>query len=87
MNGADVIDIAKDAITTLLMMVGPILGIALSVGLMIAFFQALTQIQEMTLTFVPKIVAIFFSLMLLLPYMGTTIGSLMTRLADRIAGG
>ena len=57
MSGADVIDVARDAIWVLLIVAGPIMLIALGVGLIVALFQALTQIQEMTLTFVPKIVA------------------------------
>ncbi len=87
MNGADVLDIAREAIWTLILVAGPIMAIGLVVGLVIALFQALTQIQEMTLTFVPKIVAIFLSLLLLLPFMGQAMQHLMTLLADRIATG
>ena len=56
MTGADVIDVAQDAIWVVIMVAGPIMLIALVVGLIVALFQALTQIQEMTLTFVPKII-------------------------------
>lgn len=87
MNGADVLDIAREAIWTLILVAGPIMAIGLVVGLVIALFQALTQIQEMTLTFVPKIVAIFLSLLLLLPFMGQAMQHLMTLLVDRIATG
>ncbi len=87
MNGADVLDIAREAIWTLILVAGPIMAIGLVVGLIIALFQALTQIQEMTLTFVPKIVAIFLSLLLLLPFMGQAMQHLMTLLVDRIATG
>ena len=87
MNGGDLIDVARDAIFTLLTIAGPVMGVALAVGLTIALFQALTQIQEMTLTFVPKIVAIFLSLLVFLPFMGMSLASLMERLADRIATG
>lgn len=86
MDGADVIDIAQDGIWTLIKVAGPIMLIALMVGLTIALFQALTQIQEMTLTFVPKIVAIFVSLLIFFPYMGETMGSFMVRIAERITG-
>ena len=87
MNGADLLDIARDAIFTLLTVAGPVMGVALGVGLAIALFQALTQIQEMTLTFVPKIVAIFLSLLLFLPLMGASMLALMEKLAIRIVQG
>lgn len=86
MNGADVIDVARDAIWVIILVAGPVMLIALVVGLVISLFQALTQIQEMTLTFVPKIIAIFFSLLIFLPYMGDTLGEFMQRLAERIVG-
>lgn len=86
MNGADVIEVAQDAIWVIIMVAGPIMLIALIVGLAVSLFQALTQIQEMTLTFVPKIIAIFFSLLVFLPYMGDTLGAFMQRIAERIVG-
>ncbi len=86
MNGADVIDVARDGIWVIIMVAGPVMLIALVVGLVVSLFQALTQVQEMTLTFVPKIIAIFFSLLIFLPYMGDTLGEFMQRLADRIIG-
>jgi len=55
------------------------------VGLVIAFFQALTQIQEMTLVFVPKILAIFAALLIFLPLMGLTLGAFATKIFTRIA--
>jgi flagellar biosynthetic protein FliQ len=63
----------------------PIMLVALVVGLTIALFQALTQIQEMTLTFVPKILVIFLMLVLYLPYILNTMQGFMLRVADRIA--
>lgn len=87
MTGAEVLDVARDAIGTLLVVAGPPMAIGLSVGLMIALFQALTQIQEMTLTFVPKIVAIFASLLLLLPFMGSSLSAMMARISARIIAG
>lgn len=81
---ADVLEVSRDAIWVLLKIASPILMIALIVGLAIAFFQALTQIQEMTLTFVPKIIAIFVSLAVLLPFMGQVLSGFMDRIADRI---
>jgi flagellar biosynthetic protein FliQ len=64
-----VVNIAKDAIEITLLLSLPILGIGLIVGLLVSLFQAVTQIQEATLTFVPKIVATFLSLLFLLPWM------------------
>lgn len=86
MNGADVIDVAQDAIWVIIKVSGPVMLVALVVGLVVSMFQALTQIQEMTLTFVPKIIAIFFSLLLFFPYMGDTLGAFMQRIAERIIG-
>ncbi|MBM3517533.1 MAG: flagellar biosynthetic protein FliQ [Alphaproteobacteria bacterium] len=63
----------------------PILKRTLIVGLAVALVQSLTSIQEMTLTFVPKIVAIFASLILFLPFMIASMTGLMERIAERIA--
>lgn len=87
MTGGDVLDIAQLAIYTLLIVSGPIMAVGLVVGLIIALFQALTQIQEITLTFIPKIVAIFLSMLVFLPMMGSRMGDLMTTLFDRIVSG
>ena len=62
------IGIARQAIQVTLLVSLPILGIGLVVGVIISLVQAATQIQEMTLTFVPKIVSIFVGLLLLLPW-------------------
>ena len=87
MNEADAYDIISDTIVTVLLASSPILGVALVVGLVIAFFQALTQIQEMTLTFVPKIAAIFVTLLIATPLIYTTIKSLSNKVFDLIASG
>ncbi|GAB4126353.1 MAG: flagellar biosynthesis protein FliQ [Rhodothalassiaceae bacterium] len=87
MNGAEILDVGRDAITVLLVVAGPIMAVGLGVGLIISLFQALTQIQEMTLTFVPKIFAIFLSLLLFLPMMGEAMYGLMMRLMERVATG
>ncbi|NQU70432.1 MAG: flagellar biosynthesis protein FliQ [Rhodospirillales bacterium] len=84
MESADVIDLAREGIFVLLKVSGPVMVVALVVGLTIALFQALTQIQEMTLTFVPKIIAIFLALLILLPYMGSVLGEFMEKIAQRI---
>ena len=57
------------------------------VGVVIALFQALTQIQEQTQVFVPKILAIFVTMLLTLPFMGAMLGNYMTRLVDMIIVG
>ncbi len=85
MNGAEVMDVAQDAIYTLLSVAGPIMLSGLVIGLVIALFQALTQIQEMTLTFVPKILTIFFALIIFMPMMAANLTGLMERIVDRIA--
>ena len=59
MNELEAIEIGRQAITVVLTMAVPVMGIALLVGLIIALFQALTQLQEMTLVFVPKIIVVF----------------------------
>lgn len=73
MNSAEIIDIGRQSIFVLLKMCGPILGVSLAVGFTISLLQALTQMQEMTLSFVPKIVLIFLSLLLFGPYMLSTL--------------
>jgi flagellar biosynthetic protein FliQ len=85
MNGAEVLDIARDAVWITLQTAAPIMLIGLAVGVAIALVQALTQIQEMTLVFVPKIVAIFAALILFLPFMGASMGGLAARVFERIA--
>ena len=62
----------------------PVLGMALLVGLVVSLFQALTQIQEMTLSFVPKILVIFVSLLVLMPFMLSTMTAFGQSLMDRI---
>lgn len=86
MNEQQALDYAREAIITVLIVGSPIMLIALVVGLTIALFQALTQIQEMTLTFVPKIIVIFISLLLFLPFMIERFQVFMLGVADRIAG-
>ncbi|WP_429911535.1 flagellar biosynthesis protein FliQ [Glycocaulis sp.] len=87
MTGAEVLDVGREAIWTMLAMAAPIMIVGLSVGIIIALFQALTQVQEMTLVFVPKIFAIFLALVVFLPLMGAVLGAFMTNIADRIAAG
>ncbi|HMN51164.1 MAG: flagellar biosynthesis protein FliQ [Xanthobacteraceae bacterium] len=87
MNGPEVLDVARDGIWTLLLVAGPLMIVALVVGVVISLFQALTQIQEMTLVFVPKIIAIFVALLIALPFMGDLLNGYMGRIATRIISG
>ncbi|HEY9078926.1 flagellar biosynthesis protein FliQ [Magnetovibrio sp.] len=85
MNQTDVLDIAQGALWVVLLSAGPIMMAGLLIGLIIALFQALTTIQEMTLTFVPKIIIIFIAIVVFLPYMMTTVIEYSLTLFDRIA--
>ena len=85
MTGAEVLDIARDAIMTLIWVASPVMIVGLVVGVVISLFQALTQIQEMTISFVPKILAIFVSLLIALPFMAEKLQGEMLRIAARIA--
>jgi flagellar biosynthesis protein FliQ len=87
MTPNDAIDIGRDAIVVSLKLGGPIMLLALIVGVVISLFQALTQIQESTLTFVPKIVAILLAMLLLMPFMLTTLTTFTERLFDRVISG
>ena len=87
MTGADVLDVARDTIWTVLILAAPMMVVALVIGVAISLLQALTQIQEMTLAFIPKILAMFVTLLLALPFMGDVLQAHMTRLAARIMGG
>ena len=84
MNGTEAIEIGRETIYVMLKVGAPIMLMALIVGLAIALFQALTSIQEMTLTFVPKIIVIFVGVMLLLPFMLTSLTTFSQTLFDRM---
>ena len=85
MTPADSIDFARASIIVLLEVITPVMLTSLVVGLAIGLLQALTQIQEMTLVFVPKIIAIFVVLLISLPFAGAALSGLMTDIAQRIA--
>lgn len=87
MTGAEVLDVARDGVVTLIYVSGPMMVIGLAVGVAIGLIQALTQVQEMTLVFVPKIIAIFVTFMLTLPFMGALMAGYMNRVAERIIAG
>jgi flagellar biosynthetic protein FliQ len=85
MTGAEVLDVGRDAIWLTLQLSAPILIVGLVVGVGIGLMQALTQIQEATLVFAPKIVAIFISLLIFLPLMGALMSGFMHSIAARIS--
>jgi len=87
MNEADAIDMVTSAIWTVLLACGPAVLAAMLIGITIALFQALTQIQEMTLTFVPKIVIIFIVLGVSAPFVGSQIHSFTELVYGRIESG
>jgi len=84
MNEAEVIEICREAIIVMLKIVGPILLAGLTIGIIVSLFQAVTQIQEMTLTFIPKMLVIFGLTLWLLPFMMATLGGFTQQLTDRI---
>jgi flagellar biosynthetic protein FliQ len=85
MTGAEVLDVGRDAIWLTVQLSAPVLIVGLVVGVGIGLLQALTQIQEATLVYAPKIVAIFISLLLFLPMMGALLSGFMREIAARIA--
>jgi flagellar biosynthetic protein FliQ len=87
MTGPEVLDVARDAIYTLIIVSAPVMLVGLAVGVVISLLQAITQIQEMTLAFVPKILAIFVSLLVALPFMAEKLHAEMLRIAARIISG
>lgn len=87
MTGAEVLDVSRDAVWTIVKVSSPLLIVGLVVGVVISLIQALTQIQEQTLVFVPKILAMFVTLVLALPFMADALNSQMMRITSRIIGG
>jgi flagellar biosynthesis protein FliQ len=87
MDANDAIEIGREAIIVAIKLGAPAMLLALAVGLAIAFLQALTQIQEMTLTFVPKMLVILVSLIVFLPFMLATLTDFTQSLMSRIVTG
>lgn len=79
-----VVGIGRQAVEVTLMLAAPMLGLGLAVGLMVSIFQAVTMIQEMTLTFVPKIIAVMAGLIIFLPWMLQTIISFTAQILTEI---
>ncbi|MEM9964408.1 MAG: flagellar biosynthesis protein FliQ [Asticcacaulis sp.] len=85
MTGNEVLGVGRDAIWLVIQLCAPIMLVGLVIGVVIGLFQALTQIQEATLVFAPKIIAIFVALLLFLPMMGVLLSGFMTEMATKIA--
>ena len=87
MNGAEVLDLGRQALWATVAMASPAMIAGLLIGVTIALFQALTQVQEMTLVFVPKIVAIFLTLLVALPFMAQALHGFMILVSQKIVSG
>ncbi len=85
MNEVEVLEVGREALIVVLKVAAPIMLAGLVVGLIIALFQALTTIQELTLTFAPKILVIFIAIIAFLPFMMRTVIEFGLNLFDRIA--
>ncbi|MGE4280335.1 MAG: flagellar biosynthesis protein FliQ [Magnetospirillum sp.] len=87
MTEPELIDIARDAISTLIVVAAPPLLTGLAVGLVVSILQTVTQIQEMTLTFVPKVLLVFASIILFLPFMLGQMTDFWKAMLDRVITG
>ena len=87
MTEPELIDIARDAIGTLILVAAPPLLTGLAVGLVVSILQTVTQIQEMTLTFVPKVLLVFASIILFLPFMLGQLTDFWKAMLDRVVTG
>jgi flagellar biosynthetic protein FliQ len=87
MNEADALDLFQAAIWTVLIGAGPAVAAAMIVGLVIALIQALTQVQEATLTFVPKIVAVLVTVGITAPFVGSQVSIFTNLVFSRIQSG
>ncbi len=87
MNEADALDIVQAAIWTVIVSCGPAVVAAMVVGVTIAFIQALTQVQEVTLTFVPKILAVMIAVAISAPFVGAQISIFTNIVFSRVQSG
>jgi flagellar biosynthesis protein FliQ len=87
MNEADALDIVQAAIWTVLAASGPAVLSAMVVGVVVALLQALTQVQEITLTFVPKILAVLAAVAFSAPFIGSQISIFTTMIFSRVQSG
>jgi flagellar biosynthesis protein FliQ len=87
MNEADALDLIQSAIWTIVVSAGPAVGAAMAVGVIVALLQALTQVQEMTLTFVPKIIVVFLVISLTASFIGNNFYAFTENVYGRIETG
>lgn len=87
MTPADILDVARDGILTVILVSAPLMLVGLVVGVAISLVQALTQVQEQTLVFVPKIIAIFATMIVALPFMGDLLNGMMVRIMAKVVSG
>lgn len=87
MTGFDAMEVARAGLVLMLTIAGPLLFTSLIVGVIVSLFQALTQVQEQTLTFVPKIMAMGVVLLLSLPMIGHALSDFTLAISDRIIHG
>ncbi len=85
MEPNQVLDVARSSVWLIIAMSAPVMLVGLVVGVVIGLLQALTQVQEMTLVFVPKILAVFAALLIFLPLMGALLNDFFVELMARIA--
>ena len=86
MNESEIANLSRESMLVLLKLGGPLLMVGLVVGLLISIFQAVTQINEATLAFVPKVIALGVTAMVLGPFMFSTLAAFTRLLLDRMAG-
>jgi flagellar biosynthesis protein FliQ len=86
MDESVLLEVGRDAVIVTLKLGAPLMIIALLIGLIISLFQALTQIQEVTLTFVPKIIVVFIAMLLLAPFMLHTLTDFTERIMQQAVG-
>lgn len=87
MNEAEVMDVIRAGMFVLIKVSAPPLLAGMAIGLVISIFQTLTQIQEMTLTFVPKVLVVFISLLIFMPFMLHEVIDYTHMVMDKVAGG
>jgi flagellar biosynthesis protein FliQ len=87
MNEIDALELIQAAIWAVIAASGPAVGLAMAIGVIIGLFQAVTQIQEVTLTFVPKIIAVFAAMLLTAPLIASEIYSFAEIIFQRIQSG
>lgn len=87
MDSTSAIELARTALVLVLTIAGPMLIASLIVGVIVGLLQALTQVQEMTLTFVPKLLVLGVVMLLCLPMIGHALSSFMARISDLIIAG